>query len=89
MHLVVDGAAGGCKWAERQTRAQLLRAIRRSGAEFSQADRMAVEAGDEGSVRTRFEGDMTAQTSGQRRRRSPAPSLRSGSAQTLAPQVWG
>jgi hypothetical protein len=35
MHLVVDGAAAGRKCAEWQTRAQLLRAIRRGGAELS------------------------------------------------------
>ena len=44
--------------------AQLLRAIRRAGAERSQADRIAIEAGDDVSVRLRFERDVTAQPGG-------------------------
>ena len=54
----------GRKRAERQTRAQVLRAIRRAGAELSQADRMAIEAGDDFSVRVRFERDVTAEPGG-------------------------
>ena len=71
----------GRKRAERQTRAQVLRAIRRAGAELSQADRIAIEAGDDFSVRVRFERDVTAEPGGKSCRRSPSPSLCSGSAQ--------
>jgi hypothetical protein len=42
---------------------------------------MAIEASDDVSVRTRFEGDMADEPGGQGYRRSPAPSLCSGSAQ--------
>ena len=71
----------GRKRAERQTRAQVLRAIRRAGAELSQADRMAIEAGDDVSVRARFERDVSAEPGGESCRRSSSPSLCSGSAQ--------
>ena len=49
----------GRKRAERQTYAQFLRAIRGARAERSQADRIAIEAGDDFSVRVRFERDVT------------------------------
>ncbi len=64
MNLLVDAAAAGRKRAERQTPAQVLRAIRRARAELSQADRMAVEAGGDVSVRMRFERDMTEEPGG-------------------------
>ena len=53
--LLVDGPAAGCERGERQTRAQLLRTIRRAGAERSQVERIAVEASDDVSVGARFE----------------------------------
>jgi hypothetical protein len=59
MNLLVDLSAVGRKRAERQTHTQVLRAIRRVRAEPSQADRMAIEAGNDVSVRTRFERDPT------------------------------
>ena len=54
---------------EWQTYAQFLRAIRRARAERSQADRIAIEAGDDFSVRVRFEPDVTAEPGGNRCRR--------------------
>ena len=66
---------------ERQTYAQFLRAIGRARAERSQADRIAIEAGDDFSVRVRFEPDVTAEPGGNSCRRGPSPLLWSGSAQ--------
>ena len=43
---------------------RLLRAIRRARAERSQADRIAIEAGDDFSVRVRFERDVAAEPGG-------------------------
>ena len=80
LNLLVDAPALGRKRAERQTRAQVLRAIRRAGAELSQAHRMAIEAGDDVSVRARFERDVSAEPGGESCRRS-SPWLCSGSAQ--------
>ena len=59
---------------------QPLGAIDGAGAELSQADRIAVEAGGEASVRLRFERDGTAQSRGNTRCRGPPPCLSSGSA---------
>jgi hypothetical protein len=81
MNLLVDVPAVGRKRAEWQTNAQLLRAIRSARAKLSQADRMAIEAGDEFSVRVHFERDVTANPGGKSCRRSRPPSLYSGSAQ--------
>ncbi len=64
MNLLVDAPAVGRKRAERQPHAQALRAIRRARAELSQADRVAIEAGDDVSVRVRFERDVTAEPGG-------------------------
>ena len=80
-NLLVDVPSAGLERGERQTNAQVLRAIRRACAERSQADRMAIEAGDDFSVRVRFERDMTAEPGGKSWRRSPSPSLYFGSAQ--------
>ena len=82
-------APSGRKRAERQTCAQILRAIRRARAELSQADRIAVEAGDDISVRMRFERDVTAEPGGNGCRRGRRPRLFSGRAQAESPQVWG
>src|SRR5262249_2590865 len=73
MNLLVDAPAVGCKRAERKTRAQVLRAICGAGAEFSQADRMAIEAGGDGSVRVRRERDVPEEPGGQRDRSLPFP----------------
>src|ERR1700731_1418158 len=73
MNLLVDAPAVGRKRVERQTYAQVLRAIRPSRAELSQADRMLIEAGDDFSVRLRFERDMTADAGGQSYRHGPRP----------------
>ena len=67
--------------AQRQTCAQVLRAIRRARAELSQADRIAIEAGGDFSARLRFERDVAAEPGGKSCRRCPSPSLWSGSAQ--------
>jgi hypothetical protein len=64
MNLLVDVPAIGRKRAGWQTHAQVLRAIRRARAELSQVDRMAIEAGDDFSVRVRFERDVTAEPGG-------------------------
>ncbi len=58
MHVLVDAAATGHKRAQRQTRAQILRAIRGACAERSQADRMPSEAGADRSVRVPLEPDV-------------------------------
>ena len=64
MNLLVDAPVVGRKRAERQTHAQILRAIRCARAELSQADRMGTEAGDDFAVRVRFERDVTAEPGG-------------------------
>ena len=78
---LVDRAAVGRKRTERQACAQLLRARHRAGAEFSQADRIAIEAGGDTPVRLRFERDVTAQPGGNAGCRGPPPFVFSGSAQ--------
>ena len=45
--LLVDGPAAGSQRGERQTRAQLLRTLRRAGAERSEVDRIAIEVSEE------------------------------------------
>ena len=62
----------GRKRGERQTCAQILRAIRGARAELSQADRIAIEAGDDFSARVRFERDVTAEPGGNGCRRCSA-----------------
>ena len=64
MNLSIDAPPAGRKRAEWQTYAQILRAIRSVRAERSQADRMAIEAGDDFPVRARFERDVTANSGG-------------------------
>ena len=69
---------------------RLLRAIRRARAELSQADRMTIEAGDDASVRTRFERDVSRRAG---RTKSPAqlrrPRLFPGARKPDDPQVCG
>jgi hypothetical protein len=60
MNLLVDAASVGLERSGWQTHVQVLRAIRHARAERSQADRMAIEAGDDSSLRVRFERDVTA-----------------------------
>ena len=79
-NLFVDFPTGGRKRAERQTSAQVLRAIRRTRAERSQADRIAIEAGDDFSIRVRFEPDVAAEPGGNSSRRGRSHAW-SGSAQ--------
>src|SRR5208337_3374924 len=81
--------AVGRKRAEWQTYAQFLRAIGRARAERSQADRMAIEAGDDFSVRLRFEPDVTAEPGGNSCRRGRSDSLWSGSAQAAIAFRYG
>jgi hypothetical protein len=50
MNLLIDPPAVGRKRAAWQTNAQLLCAIRSASAELSQANRMAIEAGDDFAV---------------------------------------
>jgi hypothetical protein len=64
MDLLVDAPAIGRKRTERQAFAQILRAIRGGCAELSQADRLVIEAGDDLSVRARFERDVTVDAGG-------------------------
>jgi hypothetical protein len=64
MNFLVEAPAAGRKRAKRQTHAQILRAVRRSRAELSQTDRIAVEPGDDVPVRARFERDVTAEPGG-------------------------
>src|SRR5215471_2899728 len=89
MELLVDALTVGLKRGERQARAQVLPAFRHARTELSQANRTAVEAGGDAAIRTRFKGDVTHEPSGQRCRRGPAPSLRSGSAQGRPPSGLG
>ena len=81
MDLLIDLPAAGRKRAKWQTKAQLLRAIRSVRAELSQAHRVTIEAGNDFTVRTHFERDVTDKPDGQSRRRSPSPSRYSGSTQ--------
>ena len=50
---------------------------------------MAIEASDDVSVRTRFEGDMADEPGGQGRRRSPVALALFRERASRAPQVWG
>ena len=59
--LLVEAAAAGGEGVERQTRAQRLHAVRRGRAELPQPDRMTINAGDDLSVRARFEGDVSGE----------------------------
>ena len=79
--LIASAAATGGERIERQAGAQPLRPIDGAGAELSKADRIAVEAGGEASVRLRFERDGTAQSRGNNRCRGSPRCLFSGSAQ--------
>jgi hypothetical protein len=85
---LVDQAVRG-KRTQWQACAKLLRSIHRAGAEFSQANRMAIEAGEETSVRVRFERDVSGQPGGNGWGRDPPAFVFSGSAQAGDPQVWG
>jgi hypothetical protein len=49
---------------ERQTHAQILCARRCAATELSEVDRIAVEAGDNVSVRARFERDVAEEPGG-------------------------
>lgn len=64
MNVLVDAAATGHKRAQRQTRVQILRAIRGSCAELSQSDRVPSEAGADRSVRVRLEPDARTKPGG-------------------------
>ena len=89
INFLVDGALPG-KGAKRQTRAQLLRAFHRDGAEPSEAFGIAIEAGGEISIRLRFKRDVRAEPGGNDRWRDPPHLVFCGSAQTeTASQVWG
>jgi hypothetical protein len=79
IHFLVERAVGR-KGVQRQTRRQVLRAIQRLGAEFSQIDGIALEQGGDGAVRLRFQRDVTAGPGGKGWWRDP-PSFFSGSAQ--------
>ena len=78
-------AAARGEAVERQTRAQVACAIDCLGAEFSEAGRVAVEAGGDASVGLRFEPDACIQPGGNGRRRDFPPSLFRGSAQSGSP----
>ena len=79
----------GRKRGERQTCAQVLRALRRARAELSQADRMAIEAGGDTSVRVRFERDVTAEPGGNVAGAVRRPLFVPGARKPDDPQVWG
>src|SRR5262245_11750680 len=64
VNLLVDFADPGCERRERQARAQGLRARRRRGAERSQANRVAMEAGKGVPTAVRFERHMSKQPCG-------------------------
>ena len=81
MNLLVDAPPAGLEGGEWQTHSQVLRALSYARAERSQADRIAIEMGDDFSVLVRFERDVTAEPGGDSQRRSPSPSLYFVSAQ--------
>jgi hypothetical protein len=64
MNLLVGSLATRLERAERQPPTQVLRALGRGGTELSQADRMVMDAGDDFSVRARFERDVTDEPGG-------------------------
>src|SRR6185295_10338755 len=72
-NLLVDGPPARRKRGERQTGAQALRMLRHARAELSEADRMAVNGGDDVSVRASFERDTADKAGGQCRRRRRLP----------------
>ena len=74
IHLLRDGRAVGSERSERQTRVQLLRTIRRAGAERAQVERVAIGVSDEVSVGPRFERGVRAQPGGNGSRPDPSPS---------------
>jgi hypothetical protein len=69
LHLDAPGCEFGGQW---QTCPQILRAIRDAWTELSQADAIAVEAGDDLSIRARFERDVRVKAGEQHR---SAPSI--------------
>jgi hypothetical protein len=81
INFFVGFSAAGYERGEWQTYAQALRAIGSLGAERSQTDGVAMKAGDEFSIRERFERDMTADPGGNGRPRRASLSLCSASAQ--------
>jgi hypothetical protein len=64
VNLLADAPSIGLKRSQCQTHAQPLRTIRRGGTEFSQADRIAAEAGDDLPVGARFERDVAHEPGG-------------------------
>ena len=64
MNLLVDVSSAGGKRGEWQTDAQILQAIRKAGAERSQADQVPIEGCDNLPGRVRFERNMGAEPSG-------------------------
>ena len=83
-NFLVDGPAPDANEASGRPVRSVLRALRRAGAERSQADRIAIEASDDFSVGARFERDVTAEPGGNSWRPSPSPSLCFGSAHAEA-----
>jgi hypothetical protein len=81
INVLVGAAAAGHKRAQRQTCAELLRAIRGGCAELSQANRMPSEAGTDRSVRVHLQPDVRTEPGRQRCRCSSSASLCSRSAQ--------
>jgi len=81
INFFVGVSAAGYERGEWQTYAQALRAISSLGAERSKTDGVATKAGDEFSIRERFERNVTAEPGGNGRRRRASLSLFSASAQ--------
>jgi hypothetical protein len=86
IHLLRNGRAARSERGERQTRAQLQRAIHRAGAERSELERVALEVSDEVSIGPRLERGVRAQPGGNGSRPGPSPS-RCCSCRQGGPQV--
>ena len=64
MNLLVDAPPAGLEGGEWQTHSQVLRVLGHARAERSQADRIAIETGNDFSVLVRFERDVTTEPGG-------------------------
>src|SRR5271169_486902 len=91
MNFLIDGPAWRGERTQRQTRAQVPCALHSASAEFSQAERKAIDAGDDIFAGPRVERDVTEESGGKalRRRRSLLPcAARAQTGMTLSVRVY-